>query len=162
VLKRTAFYLLINVVLLFPILVGCNSSPITTTFIIPPTPEVSWPSPTATLPSGQEPVVIVSVTSSIPVYDGTTSPGGPVGVITLKNVGEEPIIYLNVALNPEDYPAGMILYDVTPSQPLLPGKTTEARFTFGPTNYSGKLYPLKINGTLQSLVGFEYTKQVSF
>jgi hypothetical protein len=146
--KRTTVLLIIAVVLFILVIPGCS-----------PKPGLSPTS--ATLPAGQEPVSIVSVIGPIPPYN----PGGPVVEITLKNVSVAPVIVLTAGLGinragPSNTPFNFS-FQVTSDNPLSPGKSISARQTLIGGGFSdGVLYPLTINGTLQSGAGFAYTKQV--
>ena len=80
----------------------------------------------------------------------------------MKNVGNEPIVYLSVTLTLEAE-FGFVFYDVTPFEPLFPGKSINRKCRLnGPKSgfSGGNIYPLTINGTLENLAGFAYTKQV--
>jgi hypothetical protein len=177
-LKRIAGFIIIAPIISATILSGCGTAPTTaststnTSITLSPTasepsisitsiapvPTVVWPSPTSTLPPGLEPVEIVSVVGPVPPYN----PGGPTVIFTLKNIGIESILYLKVTLKlAGDFE--FIFFDVTPSQPLLPGQSiSEKRNLIGPkSNFSSDiLYSVTINGTLQNLAAFVYTKQV--
>jgi hypothetical protein len=148
--KRTAVLLLIAVVLFILLMSGCGPSP-------SPTP-TSTPSPTATLPPGQEPIEVISVTGPWEPIN----PGGPIVEITLKNVSDESIIFLEAYLDANGI-AGRLFeftFDVTPSNPLLPGVSTSSRQTLIGGGFGDLPLPLTINGTLQSNVVFAYTKEV--
>ena len=105
-----------------------------------------------------QPIEVVSVSGPIPPYN----PGGPTVEITLKNVGEVPVIYLKATLKLErTYEFDFV--NVTPSNPLLPGESSnETRNLIGPGSgiSSDTSYPLTINLTLQSGAPLVYTKQV--
>ena len=120
-------------------------------------------SPTTTFHSvpGQ-PIEAVSIRQS-----GTPNPGGGPIDITVKNVGSEPVIYLAITLKlvyayTPDFE--VVFYDVTPANPLLPGKSiTQSKNQYGPNGINrNTLYPLTINGTLESGGEFSYVDQVEF
>jgi hypothetical protein len=154
-MKRTAVLILGAVVLFVFLLSGCGPSP-------SPTPT---PSPTATLPPGQEPIEIVSATGPWPSWyeDGNPvyNPGGPIVVITLVNVSDEPVISLVASLdaNRPDRPFEFT-FDVTISKPLLSGESISSTQTLIGGGFGDLPLPLTINGTLQSNVAFSYTKSV--
>jgi len=130
---------------------------------------ITAPPPTATLPAGEEPVAVVSVSGPYPVYiDGKPlwNPGGPVVEITLKNVSAEPVASLTAdfGIDRAGQPglsSFFFIFDVTSAAPLLPGSDISVRQTLIGGGFSDNIsYPLTINGTLQSGAGFTYTKQV--
>ncbi len=98
----------------------------------------------AQTPPSQPPVEIVSVAGPLQPIN----PGGPIVEITLKNVGAEPIVSLTATLalsRSFDYN-----FDVTPSNPLLPGKTISARLTMIGGGFSDNLsYLLTVNGAFR-------------
>jgi hypothetical protein len=157
--KRTVVFLIIAAVLFVLILPGCGPSP-------GPTP-TSTPSPTATLPPGQEPVEVVSATGPWPssYEDGKPvyNPGGPIVEITLKNVSDEPVVFLEASLDLNiSSPANPYVFhfDVTVSKPLLSGESISSRQTLIGGGFGDLPVPLMINGTLQSNLAFAYTKSV--
>jgi hypothetical protein len=156
-MKRTTVFILFSVVLFVLPLFGCGQA---TT----PTPS-STPSPTATLPTGQEPVEVVSAVGPWPSWyeDGKPvyNPGGPIVEITLENVSDEPVIFLEASLdaNRPDRPFEFT-FDVTISNPLLPGENISSRQSLIGGGFGDLPLPLTINGTLQSNVAFVYTKSV--
>jgi len=104
----------------------------------------------------QEPIEITSVLGPL----GPVNPAGPAVEITLKNVGVEPVISLTATLDvSESYD---FTFDVTPSNPLQPNRSTSATLTLigGGGFSSNGSYPLTINATLQSGGKFVYTKLV--
>jgi len=102
-----------------------------------------------------EPVAVVSVSGPIPPYN----PGGPVVEITLNNVSSVPVITLSAIL--ELNRAFTFTFEVTPSNPLMPGASASVRQTLiGGGLADNVSYPLTINGTLQGGADFAYTKQV--
>jgi hypothetical protein len=134
---------------------GCRAAPGTTA-------TTTRPQLTTTLPPGQEPVEIVSVTGPLqPV-----NPGGPIVEITLKNTGAEPVISLSADLfilraGPPGMPAFVFTFKVDSGNPLLPGNSTSFKQTLIGGGFSDTItYPLTINGTLQNGIVFSYTKQV--
>jgi hypothetical protein len=93
-----------------------------------------------------------------PVYN----PGGPIAEITLKNISDEPVIFLEASLNANGV-AGRLFeftFDVSSSHPLLPGQSISNRETLIGGGFGDLPVPLTINGTLQSNVAFVYTKSV--
>jgi hypothetical protein len=150
-MKRTAVLVIIAAVLVIVTLSGCSPSS-------NPTPTPS-PFPTVTLPPGQEPVAIVSVTGPIKPIN----PGGPTVEITLKNLSVEPVISLEATLDISSAPARRFVFtfDVTPSHPLTPENSISARQTLIGGGFSDTtLYPVTINGTLENNTAFLYTKTV--
>ena len=106
----------------------------------------------------QEPIEIVSVLSPV----GPVTPAGPGVEITLKNVGVEPVISLTATLEGELDTSFDFTFDVTPSHPLQPDRSTSATRTLIPGGgfRSNVSYPLTINATLQNGAQFVYTKLV--
>src|SRR3989304_1356615 len=104
----------------------------------------------------QEPIEIVSVLGPL----GPPNPGGPAVKITLKNVGVEPVISLTATLEVGE--SFDFIFDVTPSNPLPPNRSTSATLTLigGGGFTSNGSYPLTINATLQNGTNFVYTKLV--
>jgi hypothetical protein len=107
-------------------------------------------------PQNQQPIEIVSVLGPLQPIN---PPGGPIVEITLKNVAVEAVISLTGTLE-----AGRsfdFIFNVTPSNPLLPDQTISQKFTLIGGGFGENLpYPLTINGTLQNGATFAYTKQV--
>jgi hypothetical protein len=132
---------------------GCRAAPGTTA-------TTTQPQLTTTLPPGQEPVEVVSVTGPIPPIN----PGGPTIEITLKNISTENVIYLTGSLGiNRSGPSSPFTFsfDLTSANPLKPGKTVSLRQNFIGGGFSDTItYPLTINGTLQNGIVFNYTKQV--
>jgi len=104
----------------------------------------------------QEPIEIVSVLGPLPPFN----PGGAAVKITLKNVGVEPVISLTATLEVSE--SFDFIFDVTPSNPLQPNRSTSTTLTLigGGGFSSNGSYPLTINATLQSGGKFVYTKLV--
>jgi The GLUG motif len=111
------------------------------------------------VPEDQQPIEITSVVGPIAPYN----PGGPVIDVTVKNVAAEPVVSLTATLQ---IPSGLntvfgISFNVTPSNPLLPGGSVSARRTLiGGGIRSGDSYPLTIDATLQDGAQFVYTTVV--
>jgi hypothetical protein len=109
--------------------------------------------------AGLMPIEITSVVGPIAPYN----PGGPVIDVTVKNVAPEPVVSLTATLQ---IPSGLntvfgISFNVTPSNPLLPGGSVSARRTLiGGGIRSGDSYPLTIDATLQDGAQFVYTTVV--
>ena len=106
----------------------------------------------------QQPIEVTSVLGPLQPY----IPAGPIVGITLKNLGEEPVIYLKATLELERA-FEFEFVNVTPSNPLLPNKSISDKLIIGPPGggFDNNLsYPLTINATLQSGATFVYTKQV--
>ncbi len=104
--------------------------------------------------TSQSPVQIVSLTGPLPPYN----PGGPTVGITLKNVGNIPIVTMIADLNTDrPHPFNLL----TTWSPLLPGQTVNATVNLiGPAagSFSGDIpYPVTISGTLQDGTVFNYT-----
>lgn len=104
----------------------------------------------------QEPIEITSVLGPV----GPVNPAGPTIKITLKNVGVEPVISLTATL--EVGKSYDFTFDVTPSNPLQPNRSTSSTLTLigGGGFSSNGSYPLTINATLQNGAKFVYTKLV--
>jgi len=104
----------------------------------------------------QEPIEIVSVLGPLPPFN----PGGAAVKITLKNVGVEPVISLTATLEVSE--SFDFIFDVTPSNPLQPNRSTSTTLTLigGGGFSSNGSYPLTINATLQNGANFVYTKLV--
>jgi hypothetical protein len=151
-MKRTAVLIFGAVVLFIWLASGCgpSSSPAPT----------ATPSPTATLPPGQEPVAVVSVTGPWEPIN----PGGPTIEITLKNVSDEPVIFLEASLDLDISSPGnpyIFHFEVSVSNPLPPGGSISSRQTLIGGGFADNIaYSLTINGALQSNVAFAYTKEV--
>ena len=147
------------IIILFTVLISGCYNPATPSF----TPTLPPPSVTTT----EEPIEIVSAVGPLPLStdDGKTlwNPGGPIVEITLKNVSDESVIFLEASLEVEsvsDRPF-RFTFDVTPSNPLLPEASINAKQILIGGGFSDEIpYPLTINGTLQSNVAFVYTKSV--
>jgi hypothetical protein len=161
-MKRTAVLLLISVVLFVLLISGCSRASNSSLSTTPTSPASS---PTATLPPDQEPIEVVSATGPWPSWyeDGKPvyNPGGPIVEITLRNVSEESIIFLEASLdaNRPDRPFEFT-FDVTISNPLLTGESISARQSLIGGGFGDLPLPLTINGKLQSNVAFVYTKEV--
>jgi hypothetical protein len=160
-LRRKAFFLSAGILLIivFSVAVsGCNNT-------ATPSPLPTLPPPSVT--TTEEPVEIVSAVGPLPSWyeDGKPvyNPGGPIVEMTLINVSDEPVIFLEASLELESASGRLFefTFDVTPSKPLLPGTSTSARQTLIGGGFSDEIpYPISINGTLQSNVAFVYTKSV--
>jgi hypothetical protein len=163
-MKRTAVFIIFAFVLFVWLISGCSraSSPTLTTTAPPPE---TWTSPavtpTATLLPGQEPVEIISVTH--PTF-ATNPPGGPTVEIILKNVSDEPVIFLEASLDLNiSHPQNpyIFTFDVTLTKPLRSGESISARSTLFGGGFGDNIpYSLTINGTLQGNVAFAYAKEV--
>ena len=103
----------------------------------------------------QELIEIVSVVGPLQPIN----PGGPVVEVTLKNAATVPIISLGATLKlSRDF---SFTFDISPSNPLQPGKTANARIVLIGGGFSDNvIYPLTINGTLQNGTVIGYAKQV--
>ncbi|MDD5190664.1 MAG: hypothetical protein PHE50_06460 [Dehalococcoidales bacterium] len=112
-------------------------------------------------PASQQPIEIVSVTGPV----SPINPGGPIVLITLKNVSDQPVVSLTANLGISraglDNTGFIFNYDVSTSTPLLPSKSISSQLTLIGGGFAGNTsYPLKINGKLQSGASFKYTAQV--
>ena len=103
----------------------------------------------------QSPIDVMSVTGPVPPY----LPAGPEIKLTLRNVGNLPIISLNATLQ-ADSPYKSNFIDVNSSSPLAPGKSMES-IQIGIGFTTGSYYLLIINGILSSGLPFSITEQVS-
>jgi hypothetical protein len=119
-------------------------------------------------------VLSVNLIETMPGPGGIINPGGAHKVeISLKNIGQEPILYLRATLElfirstnisneiTEEQSAFDALFDIEPSNPLLPGESRSG--TCDIPGYIGIqsniLYPLILHATLQNET-LDYTKQV--
>ena len=89
------------------------------------------------------------------------NPGGPIVEITLKNVSDEPVVSLTATL--EQFRLFEFIFDVTTSNPLLPGDSISSKKTLitgaiGDNSWDN----LTINATLQNGKIFTYSKQIQF
>ncbi|MFC1865369.1 hypothetical protein ACFLYB_01480 [Chloroflexota bacterium] len=110
-----------------------------------------------------EPKIYIEVASAFgPLKsNGLIIPAGPVVEITLKNVSDEPVISLTATL--EQYISYEFVFDVTPSNPLLPGERISSKKVLIQGSISDNSSdPLEINATLQNGDTFVYTKQIQF
>jgi hypothetical protein len=104
--------------------------------------------------------------ASEPIQIASVSDDGSVSQITLKNVGVEPVASLTAALEISSVSGGhstgtvirLTFEDVTPSNPLQPGRSTNATLSRALT--SDHAYPLTINATLQDGTNFVYKKSI--
>jgi len=118
----------------------------------PENPPTHTPAPSLT---NLEPIEVISVSGPLQPIN----PGGPIVEITLKNASDEPVVSLTASL--ELSRSFTFNFDVNPTNPLLPGKSTSSRLTLIGGGFNDAIsYPLVINGTLQSGEAFSYTKQV--
>jgi hypothetical protein len=155
----TSAVILLIIVLFSVVVPGCNAPAI-------PSPTLTLPPPSIT--TSEEPIEVVSAVGPLPSWyeDGKPvyNPGGPIVEITLKNVSDEPVIFLEAALDlnaPNPQNPYTFTFDVTFSRPLLPGKSISARQILIGGGFGDEIpYPVTINGTLQSNVAFFYTKPV--
>jgi hypothetical protein len=104
-----------------------------------------------------QPVDILSVLGPLPPIN----PGGPNVEITLKNVSSEPMTSLTAVftnLGPHDFDFN---FEVGPVNPLSPGASVNYTQTLIDGGFSNNvLYPLTIEGTLQSGATFSYVEEV--
>ena len=113
----------------------------------------------ASVPDNQQPVEVISALSPRPLIGQLINPAGPIVEITLKNVSDEPVISLTATL--ELYKSFEFIFDITPSNPLLPGDSISSRQLLIQGAISDThSYPLTINVTLQNGDEFVYTKQI--
>jgi len=107
----------------------------------------------------QQPIEIIAVLSPNPPIGQPINPAGPIVEITLKNVSDEPVISLTATL--ELYKSFEFIFDVTPSNPLLPGDSISSKRLLIQGGISSDVSdPLTINATLQNGDIFVYTKQI--
>lgn len=108
-------------------------------------------------PNNQQPIEIISVVGPLQPIN----PGGPIVEITLKNVATNPVVSLSASLELGAPRPFAFNFDVTPSAPLQPDKSTSDRLTLIGGGFGDSLlYPLTISGTLQNGDSFVYTKRV--
>jgi hypothetical protein len=161
-LRRQALFLsagiLLAIVFFSLVVAGCNT---------PATPSLTPTLPPPSVTTTEEPIDIVSAVGPLPSWyengKPVYNPGGPIIEITLKNISDEPVIFLEASLEPQSTPQRpfKFTFDVTLSKPLLPGASASARQTLIGGGFSDEIpYPVTINGTLQSNVAFVYTKSV--
>jgi len=103
----------------------------------------------------RNPIKILSVRGPLEPIN----PGGPIVEITLENTSASNITSLNATLaltiefNFE--------FDVSPSNPLLPGKSISSRLTLIGGGFSTDVsYPLQLEGIFEDGTIFDYTEQV--
>ena len=104
-----------------------------------------------------QPVDVLSVQGPLPPIN----PGGPNVEITLKNVSTEPIISLTAIftnLGPHDFDFNFEVGSVNPLSPGASISDTQSLIDGGFSN--NVLYPLTIEGTLQSGATFSYIEHV--
>jgi hypothetical protein len=108
-------------------------------------------------------VAVVSVSSTYKPGQ-TVNPGGPEIEMTLKNVSDEPVVYLTATLELLSVPVNGATkrywdysFSVTPAKPLLPGKSVSSKMVLIGGGFD-EHYAVSINGTLQSGLKFSYTK----
>jgi len=103
----------------------------------------------------QQPIEITSVLGPLQPIN----PGGTIVEITLKNVAVEPVISLTATLELSE--SFDFTFDVTPSNPLQPNRSTSDTLCLIGGGFSDNVsYPLTINATLQNGAKFVYTKLV--
>ena len=105
----------------------------------------------------QQPIDVLSVQGPLPPIN----PGGPNVEITLKNISTEPVVSLTAVftnLGPRNID---INFEVGPVNPLSPGASISDTQTLIDGGFSNNvLYPLTIEGTLQSGATFSYVEEV--
>ncbi len=85
------------------------------------------------------------------------NPGGPDIEIILKNVSSEPVIDLNAIFTEPLYRSWKLQFNVSQSNPLLPGSTTSVHQILIGGGWGANIqYSLTINGTLKSGRTFNY------
>lgn len=147
--------------LFFSLLMGCSttststtplaSPAITTTATPVPATSIQTPAQTTT----QRPIEVISVSGPLPPIN----PGGPIVEITLKNVSIEPVTSLSAII--ELGRTFTFNFDVSSDKLLLPDNSISTKLTLIGGGFSDNtLYPLKINGILQSNATFAYTVQI--
>ncbi len=116
---------------------------------------------TATTLTGEpKPIEVVSVLDTYKIGQ-TVIPAGPTVEITLKNIAEEPIISLIAILElgrPFEF-----TFDVSPSNPLLPGESISKRQVLIMGGFSDdKFYPLRVELIYQNQPNcvYFYSEQV--
>jgi hypothetical protein len=147
--------------MLFSLLIGCSttststtplaSSTLTTTTLPVLTTSIQTPAPTTT----QRPIEVISVSGPLPPINA----GGPTVEITLKNASIEPVTSLSATIE-----LGWTFtfdFDISVDKPLLLDNSISSKLTLISGGFSNNtLYPLKINGMLQSNATFAYTVQI--
>ena len=104
-----------------------------------------------------QPVDVLSVQGPLPPIN----PGGPNVEITLKNVSTEPVVSLTAVFTNLGARDIDINFEVGPVNPLLPGATISDTQTLIDGGFSNNvLYPLTIEGTLQSGTIFSYVEEI--
>jgi hypothetical protein len=147
--------------MLFSLLIGCSttststtplaSSTLTTTTLPVLTASTQTPAPTTT----QRPIEVIYVSGPLPPIN----PGGPIVEITLKNVSIEPVTSLSAII--ELGRTFIFNFDVSSDRLLLLDNSISSKLTLiGGAFSNNTLYPLKINGILQSNAIFAYTVQI--
>lgn len=138
--KRLSLITVGLTLVLLTVLAGCMST--------------STPNPPSTS-TNQQPIDVVCVSGPL----SPINPGGPIIEITLKNVSSESVISLTATI--ELGRSFSFNFDVSSSNPLLPGKNVSSSLTLIGGGFSDNTpYPLAINGTLDNGAAFTYTRQV--
>jgi hypothetical protein len=152
--------ILLSVLAFLVILTACTpastSMPTSTS-----TPTQTQTTSTTMVTTNLQPIEVVSAIQPLEM----PNPGGPPVEITLKNISAEPVISLNVTLQHIQGIRGNqdfdFVFNVAPSQPLLPDQTISAKLYLIAAGFSeNTLYPLAISGSLKDGNTFAYTKPV--
>ena len=131
---------------------GCSNTATTTTT----TTSITKTTATSTSANPQ-PIDILSVQGPLPPIN----PGGPNVEITLKNVSTEPVVSLTAVFTNLGVRDIDINFEVGPVNPLLPGASISDTQTLIDGGFSNNvLYPLTIEGTLQSGTIFSYVEEI--
>jgi hypothetical protein len=145
-LKRTAVFILVAAVLFVLTISGCSKpvSPCATSTLPPPT-----------LTTSARPIEIVTATGPLEPI----TPAGPTVEITVKNVSNEPVIFVELTLD-----AGgdfVFDFDICPARPLGPGQSISARRVLIGGGFGDLPLPVSIAGRLEGNVAFFYTRSVA-
>ena len=104
-----------------------------------------------------QPIDVLSVQGPLPPIN----PGGPNVEITLKNVSTEPVVSLTAVFTNLGTRDIAITFEVGPVNPLSPGASISDTQTLIDGGFSNNvLYPLTIEGTLQSGAIFSYVEEI--
>jgi hypothetical protein len=112
-----------------------------------------------TPPQNQQPIEVTSFGFEDTSIGCAPIPAGPRLRITLKNVSTEPVVSLDVTLEEKQGSktwSRPLSFNITPSNPLLPNKSSSVGLLGPGGPVDGISCSLTINGTLQSGATFTY------
>jgi hypothetical protein len=137
-----------------------KTSSVTTTITSTQPTTATMPTTSPTLSQSQQPIEIISVLGPLPPIN----PGGPIVEITLKNVSNNPVIFLTATLRIQSALPNQSYdfdFNVSASNPLSPNTSiSQKRTLIGGGFADSYSYPLTISGTFQNGNSFGFTEQV--